>query len=83
MLWNHPNDCLNCKRNLSCELQKLARDFGINGVYFQGSGVKIEKTTPIIRDMEKCILCRRCVTACNDVQNNNRWSFRAYGIYRS
>jgi len=71
ILSNHPMDCLNCKRNLSCELQSLARDFGIDGIDYHGNGSKIDKSTPIIRNMEKCILCRRCVTSCNDVQNIN------------
>ena len=73
LLTDHPNDCLNCSKNLNCELQKLASDFGIRGGVFQQSNKTIPKdeSTPIIRDMNKCILCRRCVTACSEIQNIN------------
>jgi iron-only hydrogenase group A len=73
LLSNHPNDCLNCAKNLSCELQKIASDYGIKGVKIKGEEIrkKYDRSTPIIRDEEKCILCRRCVTACSDVQNIN------------
>lgn len=72
LLSNHPNDCLNCSKNLNCELQKLARDYGVTGVTIKGDlRRKYDDSTPIIRDEEKCILCRRCVTSCCDVQNIN------------
>ncbi|MBD7913158.1 NADH-dependent [FeFe] hydrogenase, group A6 [Clostridium cibarium] len=73
LLSNHPNDCLNCAKNLSCELQKIASFYGIKGVKIKGEEIrrKLDRSTPIIRDEEKCILCRRCVTACSDVQNVN------------
>lgn len=72
LLSNHPNDCLNCSRNLNCELQKLARDYGITGVKIKGElRRKYDDSTPIVRDEEKCILCRRCVTSCCDVQDIN------------
>lgn len=70
LLSNHPNDCLNCSKNLNCELQKLARDYGVTGVEIKGElRRKYDASTPIIRDEEKCILCRRCVTSCCDVQD--------------
>lgn len=73
LLSNHPNDCLNCPRNLSCELQKLARDYGVMASRKNQEPYRnnFDDSTPIIRDEEKCILCRRCVTACSEVQNVN------------
>ncbi|SFA83640.1 NADH-dependent [FeFe] hydrogenase, group A6 [Clostridium frigidicarnis] len=71
LLSDHPQDCLKCEKNLKCELQKLAMDFGIERIKYEGeiSRYPIDSSSPsIIRDMDKCILCRRCVTACNDVQ---------------
>ena len=72
LLSNHPNGCLNCSKNLNCELQRLARDYGVTGVTIKGElRRKYDDSTPIVRDEEKCILCRRCVTSCCDVQDIN------------
>lgn len=71
LLSNHPFDCLACARNLSCELQKVAEELGIRGVSFTGekTEVPIDDLSPSIRrDPNKCILCRRCVTVCQEVQ---------------
>jgi len=70
LLSNHDQDCLSCVRSTTCELQKLCRDYGVDGKHF--SGVKTESTIDdkgvIIRDNSKCILCRRCVAMCKNVQ---------------
>lgn len=71
ILSNHPSDCLVCPKSGSCELQALARKLKINENPFDGgerSSHPVEKTVSIVRDMNKCILCRRCVTMCNEVQ---------------
>ena len=71
LLSNHPPDCLVCERNLSCELQHLAAELGIKESKYEGSRLKSEKDTSsysIVRNAEKCVLCRRCETMCNDVQ---------------
>ncbi len=71
MLANHPWDCNACVRNGQCELQTLASDMGITEVRFpfMGEEKPVDKSTSaIVRDMNKCILCRRCVAACQDVQ---------------
>lgn len=70
LLSNHPKDCLNCEKNTNCELQSLAADLGIDEKRFQGERVSfdIDISDGFIRDREKCILCRRCVTVCNDIQ---------------
>ena len=70
LLSDHTKDCLSCKRNRSCELQELGKTLGIEENRFEGSRSKYhsDSSVSITRDMAKCILCRRCVTACNDIQ---------------
>ncbi|MBE3587600.1 MAG: iron hydrogenase small subunit [Thermoanaerobacteraceae bacterium] len=69
---NHPmDDCLTCPRNQRCELQRLADELGIREVRFTGekSEGRLDDLSPsIVRDQSKCILCRRCVTVCKEVQ---------------
>ncbi len=71
ILSNHKMECPTCIRNLNCELQTLARELGIRQVRFEGikSEHPVDDSTPaIIRDPDKCILCRRCVAVCEKVQ---------------
>jgi len=71
MLSDHPKDCLNCERNQKCELQKLGEQIQIKESRFEGqkSQRAMDISSPsIIRDTAKCILCRRCVTVCNEIQ---------------
>jgi len=71
LLSNHPKDCLVCERNLNCELQSLAAELGIREDKFSGARLRVEKDNTsysIVRNAEKCVLCRRCETMCNDVQ---------------
>ena len=70
LLSDHSKDCLSCKRNQSCELQALGKQLGVEATRFEGSRSEcvIDTSYSITRDMTKCILCRRCVTVCNDVQ---------------
>ena len=68
---NHAKDCLTCTRSGNCELQALAVKFNVLNVEFEGemSKHKIDNLSPsIVRDFNKCILCRRCVAACKNVQ---------------
>ena len=72
MLSNHDRECLSCVRNTTCELQKLCSDYEIDDVnkYF-GEKIKYKKdesTSYLVRDNNKCILCRRCVGACENLQ---------------
>jgi NADH-quinone oxidoreductase subunit G len=72
LLSNHPQDCLICERNGNCELQKLAAELGVREIKYQGSKSKHTKDTSsysLVRNPDKCILCRRCVTMCNEVQS--------------
>ena len=70
VLSNHDKKCLSCTRNTTCELQKLCNEYGVDENYFKGEMNKydIDTSSPIIRDNNKCILCRRCVAVCSKVQ---------------
>ncbi len=71
MLSDHPKDCLQCSRNQNCELQKLGELIQIEESRFGGEKSKsfVDLSSPsIVRDASKCILCRRCVTMCNEIQ---------------
>lgn len=68
ILSDHNAECLECIRNRNCELQTLADRYGIREVRFKGVKTKGEidkKSVSIVRDPGKCILCGRCVAACN------------------
>jgi NADH-quinone oxidoreductase subunit G/NADP-reducing hydrogenase subunit HndD len=71
MLSDHPKECLQCSRSQDCEFQKLGELIQIEHSRFEGENSKdfIDASSPsIVRDNSKCILCRRCVTVCNEVQ---------------
>jgi NADH-quinone oxidoreductase subunit G/NADP-reducing hydrogenase subunit HndD len=71
LLSNHPDDCLACTRNRSCELQELAEEMGITDRRYAGERNQFEaddSSAVIIRDPEKCILCRRCLGVCQEIQ---------------
>lgn len=71
MLSDHPQDCLTCAKNQDCELQKLASEFGIRDIEFKGAVNHFEvddSSEAIMRDLSKCVMCRRCETVCNKVQ---------------
>ncbi|MBN1769192.1 MAG: iron hydrogenase small subunit [Prolixibacteraceae bacterium] len=70
LISDHPFECLTCAKSGNCELQDLAHDMGIREIHYEGEkSVYREDTSPaIIRDMDKCIMCRRCEMMCNEVQ---------------
>lgn len=70
ILSDHPFDCLVCAKNGKCDLQALAQEMGIRKLHYTGEQSHYrEDTSPsIIREMDKCIMCRRCETMCNTVQ---------------
>ena len=83
ILSNHPDDCLQCPRNKSCELQTLAADFGIRDARFKKltTGLPIDDSNPaIVLNPEKCVRCGRCVTVCQQVQNVWALEFLGRGI---
>lgn len=70
ILSDHPFDCLVCAKSGKCDLQALAQEMGIRKLHYTGEQSHYrEDTSPsIIREMDKCIMCRRCETMCNTVQ---------------
>lgn len=71
ILSNHDKRCLSCVRNGTCELQTLCEDMGIDDVHYEGANMDRPKDTgssSIVRDPNKCILCRRCVAMCGNIQ---------------
>lgn len=67
----HKKNCLSCIRNTSCELQTLCNEYGVDDEYFSGENreYQLDESTPfIVRDNNKCILCRRCTAACSNLQ---------------
>ncbi len=87
ILSTHEKKCLSCVRSTNCELQKLCRDYGVEESAFEGfkPTYELDTSTPhLIRDNNKCVLCRRCVAACNEqyvgvIGANNRGIDTAIG----
>lgn len=68
---NHDKDCLTCTRMGNCELQALASKFGIQSIEYKGERKEhqVDDLSPsIVKDPNKCILCRRCVAVCKNIQ---------------
>jgi len=77
LLSDHPFECLTCERNLNCELQRLAKRYGIRDLTVAGSRnhFAIDDLSPsVVREPDKCIRCRRCAAVCE--------YFQSVGIYR-
>ena len=71
LLSDHKKECLSCVRSTNCELQKLSNEYGCNENAFRGEKNTFEpdlSTSYLVRDNDKCILCRRCVATCKSVQ---------------
>lgn len=72
VLSNHEKKCLSCIRSTNCELQKYANDYDCNAGYFEGENPDYaidDSSVSFVRDNNKCILCRRCVAACQNLQD--------------
>ncbi len=71
ILSNHPFECLTCRKNGQCELQNVASELGIRVIRYPGekSTFSPDVSPAIVRDLDKCIMCRRCETMCNSVQS--------------
>lgn len=71
LLASHNRECTSCVRSENCELQALCREYGVKEYPFDGAKkeTKVDDLSlSIVRDNSKCINCRRCVAACNNVQ---------------
>lgn len=84
MLANHPQDCLVCDAAGSCELQDLAYEYDVRVPEWGFKGTRYVKDSdpnPFVRvDLNKCILCRRCVQACAEIQVRNVWGVAYRGF---
>jgi len=72
LLSEHYGECYSCIRNGNCELQSLANEYGVDGYTFghcDKPAYEVDKSSySVIRDMSKCVLCKRCVRTCIDLQ---------------
>lgn len=84
MLANHPMDCLTCDVAGECELQDLAYDYQVEVPAWGAKGTRYRVNSdpnPFIRvDFNKCILCRRCVLACEEIQVRDVWGVAQRGF---
>lgn len=82
LLSNHPDDCLYCERNGSCELQNLAEDLNVRERRISGNknNYKLDvSSASIVRDPAKCILCGRCVRVCEEIEGVSAIDFVGRG----
>ena len=71
LLSDHGADCQTCVRSNDCELQAVARDLDVRELHFTGAQHQrlVDTSTPALdRDSSKCIMCRRCITVCSEIQ---------------
>lgn len=72
ILSDHEKKCLSCVRSLNCELQSISKELGCDENHYKGEANKFEldlSTPYLVRDNNKCILCRRCIAACKEYQS--------------
>lgn len=71
ILSNHPNECLICTKSGDCELQSLSQELGITEMPFAGEMTHfvVDRSPSIVRNMDKCVMCRRCEAACSQIQS--------------
>jgi predicted molibdopterin-dependent oxidoreductase YjgC len=84
LLSDHPLDCMTCERTGNCELQDLAYQYGLKQSRFPGvqHDYEIDRSNPFYeRDYNKCILCRRCVRACNEINGVEAIGMIQRGFY--
>ncbi len=84
LLTDHPNDCMVCEVNGDCELQDLVYDYGVAWPEHRGVRHSYEADPDpnpfIFIDRNKCILCSRCIRACDEIQNRDVWNFAYRGF---
>jgi NADH dehydrogenase/NADH:ubiquinone oxidoreductase subunit G len=83
MLANHPVDCMTCEKSGECKLQDYAFRYDVKGAGFGGEkkDYEFDDSNPYInRDMNKCVLCGRCVRSCSDVEERAVINFAYRGF---
>jgi predicted molibdopterin-dependent oxidoreductase YjgC len=84
LLTDHPNDCMTCEVNGECELQDLVYDYGLEWPEHVGQRHTYEIDSDpnpfVFVDLNKCIICGRCVRACGEIQNRDVWNFAQRGF---
>jgi predicted molibdopterin-dependent oxidoreductase YjgC len=84
LLSDHPNDCMTCEANGDCELQDLVYDYGLewseHGGIRHSYEIDPDPNPFVFVDRNKCILCGRCIRACQELQNRDVWSFANRGF---
>ena len=83
LLANHPQDCLTCGKNGDCRLQDYAYMYGVRESSFTGAvhQYPLENDNPfMIRDMNKCMLCGKCIRMCAEIQGNSVVDFTYRGF---
>lgn len=78
LLSDHPNECMTCYATGECELQDMAHLYSVKGEAYKGARhnypVDYDKNPYLHLDMNKCILCRRCIRACHDIEGADIWT---------
>jgi iron-only hydrogenase group A len=83
LLSNHKRECTSCIKNEKCELQNLSKELNIREIRYLGEkteGILDKSSTSLVRDIEKCILCGRCINTCIDVQSVGAVNFSDRGF---
>jgi predicted molibdopterin-dependent oxidoreductase YjgC len=84
LLTDHPNECMICEVNGDCELQDLAYEYDVSWPEHDGVRhfyeIDPDPNPFIFIDRNKCILCGRCIRACNEIQNRDVWNFAHRGF---
>jgi formate dehydrogenase major subunit len=83
LLSDHPADCMTCEKSGDCKLQSLAYSMGLSRSRFEGEQhhYPVDLSNPfIVRDYNKCVLCQRCVRACEEIQGNSAIDYAHRGF---
>ncbi len=83
LLWSaHPNDCTVCEKSGACDLQEYSYEYGVDVSKYQDKyQYTVDGSNPYyVRDYNKCILCGKCIRACDEIQGNNVLDFANRGF---